>query len=197
MRTPTTTGRTTGTFKEQWELVWRPELAIDLVEASLFGTTVESATSAFVAQKAADLIAAAIMVSGGFGTALVPESILNLRLPNVIYRPLVTEIDCMIDLHFAYRKDEESPLLDELLECVHAFARKTEHAETAADIGEQAPVNTHGILLVEAGAAIAAGAEVESDANGKAITKAAGISNGFALDAAAAAGDVIRIVRGI
>ena len=29
------------------------------------------------------------------------------------------------------------------------------------------------------------------------ITKAAGISNGFALDAAAAAGDVIRIVRGI
>lgn len=51
--TPTTTGRTTGTFKEQWELVWRPELAIDLVEASLFGTTVESATSAFVAQKAA------------------------------------------------------------------------------------------------------------------------------------------------
>ena len=70
-------------------------------------------------------------------------------------------------------------------------------AEAAADLGEQAPVNTHGILLVEAGAAIAAGAEVESDANGKAITKAAGISNGFALDAAAAAGDVIRIVRGI
>ena len=29
------------------------------------------------------------------------------------------------------------------------------------------------------------------------FTKAAGISNGFALDAAAAAGDVIRIVRGI
>lgn len=70
-------------------------------------------------------------------------------------------------------------------------------AETTTNLGEQAPVNTHGILLVEAGAAIAAGAEVESDANGKAITKAAGISNGFALDAAAAAGDVIRIVRGI
>ena len=63
--------------------------------------------------------------------------------------------------------------------------------------GEQASVATHGEILVEAAAAIAAGAEVESDANGKAITKAAGISNGFALDAAAAAGDVIRIVRGI
>ena len=52
--TPTTTGRTTGTFKEQWELVWRPELAIDIVEAGLFGTTVESATAAFVAARAAE-----------------------------------------------------------------------------------------------------------------------------------------------
>ncbi|MGE1004208.1 capsid cement protein [Ralstonia solanacearum] len=78
-----------------------------------------------------------------------------------------------------------------------AAAKALGTAETTADIGEQASVNVSGILLVEAAAVIAAGAEVESDANGKAITKAAGISNGFALDAAAAAGDVIRIVRGI
>ncbi|CBJ43009.1 capsid cement protein [Ralstonia solanacearum] len=78
-----------------------------------------------------------------------------------------------------------------------AGAKALGTAETNADAGEQASVNTHGVLLVEAGAAIAAGAEIESDASGKAITKAAGISNGFALDAAAAAGDVIRIVRGI
>lgn len=80
----------------------------------------------FVVQKAADLIAATIMVSGGFGTALLPESILNLTLPNVVYRPLVTEVECLIDLHCAYRKDEESPLLEQLLECVHAFARSAE-----------------------------------------------------------------------
>ncbi len=78
-----------------------------------------------------------------------------------------------------------------------AGAKALGTAETDADAGEQAPVNTHGILLVEAGAAIAAGAEVESNADGKAITKAAGASNGFALDAATAAGDVIRIARGI
>ncbi len=78
-----------------------------------------------------------------------------------------------------------------------AGAKALGTTETSCNAGEQASVNTHGVLLVEAGAAIAAGAEVESDANGKAITKAAGISNGFALDAAAAAGDVIRIVRGI
>ena len=74
-----------------------------------------------VVQKSADLISAAIMVSGGFGTALVPESILNVQLPNLVFRPLITDIDCMIDLHCAYRKDEISPLLTDLLDCVHAY----------------------------------------------------------------------------
>lgn len=64
-----------------------------------------------------------------------------------------------------------------------------------ADLGENAPVNTHGELLVEAGAAIAAGAEVQSDASGRAITKAAGVAAGVARDAATAAGDIIRILR--
>jgi DNA-binding transcriptional LysR family regulator len=76
-----------------------------------------------VAQKAADLIAAAIMVSGGFGTALLPESTLRLRLPGVVFRPLIAEVDCMIDLHCAYRRDEESPLLEKLLECARADTR--------------------------------------------------------------------------
>ena len=69
--------------------------------------------------------------------------------------------------------------------------------EADTENGGVAPANVMGVILVEAGAAIAAGAEVESDANGKAITKAAGVVNGVAWDAAAAAGDLIRIVRGI
>ncbi len=76
-----------------------------------------------VVQKTADLISAAIMVSGGFGTALVPESILNLQLPNLVFRPLIAEVECLIDLHCAYRKDEESRLLNDLLECVHAYTQ--------------------------------------------------------------------------
>ncbi|GLH34004.1 DUF2190 domain-containing protein [Pseudomonas sp. BR1R-5] len=67
--------------------------------------------------------------------------------------------------------------------------------DTEAD--NVAPVDVLGICLVTAGAAISVGAEVESDANGQAVTLAAGESNGIAMDAAAAAGDVIRIVRGI
>lgn len=69
--------------------------------------------------------------------------------------------------------------------------------ETAADAGEQASVNVLGMILVTAGAAIAAGAQVEADSNGHALTLAAGANNGVALDAATTAGDVIRIVRGI
>ena len=42
---------------------------------------------------------------------------------------------------------------------------------------------------------IAAGAVVQSDASGRAITLAAGVASGRARDAAAAAGDIIRILR--
>ncbi|HKX66255.1 MAG TPA: DUF5682 family protein [Intrasporangium sp.] len=54
------TGRTTGTFKEAWQLEWYPELAVALIEASLYGNTVTSATEARVAELAeqsADLAA--------------------------------------------------------------------------------------------------------------------------------------------
>lgn len=68
-------------------------------------------------------------------------------------------------------------------------------ATTDFDTGEQASVATHGEILVEAGAAIAVGAEVESDASGRAVTKTTGVAFGVARDAAAAAGDVIRVLR--
>lgn len=37
---------TIGTFKEGWELAWQPELAVRIIEASLWGTTVERAATA-------------------------------------------------------------------------------------------------------------------------------------------------------
>jgi hypothetical protein len=65
--------------------------------------------------------------------------------------------------------------------------------EADTGVGRQAPVNFSGILLVEAGAAINADVDVDSDADGKAVAHAAGIVNGHTLDAAGAAGDIIRI----
>lgn len=62
-------------------------------------------------------------------------------------------------------------------------------------VGEYAGINTHGELLVEAGAAVAVGAQVQSDATGRAITLGAGVAFGRARDAAGAAGDIIRVLR--
>ncbi|UZX03302.1 hypothetical protein F8G81_12295 [Arthrobacter sp. CDRTa11] len=49
---PSETGRTTGTFKEAWTLRWEPELAIAVVEASRYGTAIESAAAAYVSERA-------------------------------------------------------------------------------------------------------------------------------------------------
>ena len=66
---------------------------------------------------------------------------------------------------------------------------------TDFDAGEQAGVATHGEILVEAGAAVAVGVQVQSDASGRAITLDTGVAFGTARDAAAAAGDIIRVLR--
>ncbi|MEV6932113.1 DUF5682 family protein [Dactylosporangium sp. NPDC051485] len=42
-----------GTFREEWEIAWQPEFAVDLVEAGAYGTTVLEAATARVAEQAA------------------------------------------------------------------------------------------------------------------------------------------------
>lgn len=49
------------------------------------------------------------------------------------------------------------------------------------------------VARVEAGAAVAVGAEVESDASGRGVTFSAGVKLGRALTAAAQAGDIIEV----
>jgi hypothetical protein len=43
----------TGTFHEQWQLVWEPEFAVDLIAASRWGGTLEAAATALAADRAA------------------------------------------------------------------------------------------------------------------------------------------------
>jgi hypothetical protein len=68
-------------------------------------------------------------------------------------------------------------------------------AEDDAAIGETFPCKARGWMIVEAGAAVAQGAGVESDASGRAITLNTGVQAGRAVDAATAAGQPIRIDR--
>lgn len=66
-----------------------------------------------------------------------------------------------------------------------------------ANAGEPAGINTHGFVLVEAGAAIAAGDAVAADAQGCAVKQeSSAVTLGRAVDAAAQQGDIIRIKMG-
>lgn len=68
-------------------------------------------------------------------------------------------------------------------------------ARNAAAIGERLPVDVLGTAVVEAGAAVAAGATVKSDASGRAITwVTSGARLGVALEAASGAGALIEVL---
>lgn len=46
------TGNTKGTFRETWRLQWQPEFAIRLIEAGVWGNTIDAATTAQVCDRA-------------------------------------------------------------------------------------------------------------------------------------------------
>lgn len=60
--------------------------------------------------------------------------------------------------------------------------------------GEIFPVSVMGTAMVEAGAVIALGAAIETDAAGKAVTKSAGPTVGRALQAASGDGKLIQVL---
>lgn len=66
---------------------------------------------------------------------------------------------------------------------------------SAGVAGERIPVVVQGTAIVETGAAVAAGATLKSDSQGRAITWAtSGAKVGFALEAASAAGQFIEVL---
>jgi len=46
------TGNVKGTFRESWQLQWQPEFAIRLIEAGIWGNTIESATTTWTCDRA-------------------------------------------------------------------------------------------------------------------------------------------------
>ena len=80
---------------------------------------------------------------------------------------------------------------DGALPAAGAKALGVENVEAA--IGESRAVMVEGIAIVRAGAAVAVGAKVTGDASGRAVTATTEAVNGYALTAAAAADDLIRV----
>ncbi len=78
-----------------------------------------------VKQLASDVVTGAMMVACGMGVMLVPESLRNLQLPNLVCLPLKNQPDAFMDLHCYYLKTERSPLLASLLETIRDFRQST------------------------------------------------------------------------
>ena len=70
--------------------------------------------------------------------------------------------------------------------------------DVETESGQYAPIAILGILLIESGGVINAKSKITSDASGKAvaITSTEEV-NGYAIDSASGAGEIIRIIRGI
>ena len=73
-----------------------------------------------LAQTSDNLISAVSMVAGGFGSCIVPQSMQILKLPNVVYRPLVAEIEVGVDLYCVFRPGVQPILLQNFLDVVHS-----------------------------------------------------------------------------
>ena len=72
-------------------------------------------------QRADDVVTAATMVGCGLGITLAPASLQSLPLPNVVYRPLLTDRELSWKVYCAYRRNDRSPALQAFLDCVRAY----------------------------------------------------------------------------
>jgi uncharacterized protein DUF5682 len=78
--------RSTGTFRETWRLSWQPELAVNVIEGAMFGTTVESAATAKLRETAADDAATVPRLTAAVEAALLSD------LPGAL-SPLLAALD--------------------------------------------------------------------------------------------------------
>ncbi len=77
-----------------------------------------------VEQEVEDVLTAVALVAGGFGACVTTASTASLRLPGVVYRPLVSKHLLEIELSCLYRQSDDSPVLSAFVAVVREFAAK-------------------------------------------------------------------------
>jgi DNA-binding transcriptional LysR family regulator len=99
--------------------------------ASVFGLAQE-VTAAFrtegvrlhVEQEVEDVVTCIALVASRFGVAITTESAANLRLPNVVYRPLRSKLLRNIELSCLYRLNDTTPTLLAFLTMIRQSSKK-------------------------------------------------------------------------
>ncbi len=77
-----------------------------------------------IEQEVEDVLTAIALVAGGFGACVTTASTASLRLPGVVYRPLVSKHLREIELSCLYRRSDESPVLAAFVAVVREFAAR-------------------------------------------------------------------------
>ena len=75
-----------------------------------------------VEQEVEDVLTAVALVAGGFGACVTTASTASLRLPGVVYRPLVSKHLIEIELSCLYRQSDDSPVLSAFIDVVREFS---------------------------------------------------------------------------
>lgn len=76
-----------------------------------------------ITQRGRQFAAIASLVGAGLGVAFVPDSLRNLRFPNVVYRPLAGAKG-VTDLALVFRKSEQAPAVVSLINKARHFVRR-------------------------------------------------------------------------
>ena len=88
-----------------------------------------------VEQDVEDVLTAVALVSSGFGLSITTQSATRLRLPGVVFRPLLSAHLRDVELSCLYRRGDRSPVLAAFLQVVHDFARDPQSLRGLGAIG--------------------------------------------------------------
>lgn len=103
------------------DLTDEPRVGANFDEAMASGLSRFFGTKPRIVHRADDVLTTLSLVSCGFGITFAPPSVQALQIPNVVFRPYTGGARIPFDVQCVYRKNDQSPLLRDMLETVRAF----------------------------------------------------------------------------
>ncbi len=137
----------TGTFRETWTLGWEPELAVRVIEASIYGTTVEAAAGHRAVERAGE-------AGDMAGVTEVIEACLLADLPGAL-----PPVMAALDARAAATSD-----VAELLEAVPPLARAARYGSVRRTDAEAVTALVRGLVTRAAAGLVPACASLDDDA---------------------------------
>ncbi len=74
-----------------------------------------------ISQIVGDAVTGVALVAGGFGVSVVPESVISLTPPGIVYKAFENPQAITVDLSCIYRNDDHSPILQAFLSAIQTF----------------------------------------------------------------------------